>query len=125
MSKRRYSVLPVSRLPEPMQVRLAQLTADDELALRASVSIARFRKKHRRGPTFAELFESLADTVAGDIADWPSDSKNTYSFRHHLAVHWRRLGWIIWDHRERSLATGRRFREASWAHSRRNPTRSR
>jgi hypothetical protein len=125
LSKTSHAVLPVTQLPEVMQLRFAQLAADEGLALRASVTIARFRKKHRQGPTFAELFESLVETGSVQIADWPTDSRSTYAFRHHLAVHWRRAGWITWSHRERSLATGVRFREASWAHSQRNVMRNR
>jgi len=111
-------VLTVGALPSAMQVRFLELVEDDDLALRAAIQIARFRKRHRRGPTFSELFESLPETNLASDSSKQSDARTTYAFRHHLAVQWRREGWIQWGWRqERSLATGWRFREASkkWA----------
>jgi len=98
-----------------------ELTGDGssrEWGLQAAIAIARFRKQHRQGPTFTELFE--------EIVIFPGAEETTHTpprhvreltrrFRHHVAVHWRRLGWIDWNHNTRSLRTGRKFRVASRA----------
>ena len=121
VSKRRGPVLSVGALPEPMREHFAQVASDGGLALQVAVFIARYRKQHRRGPTFAELFDSIPEARQRPGADWPCDSRANYAYRHHLAVHWRRLGWIRWGWQARSLATGERFRAASREHALRRP----
>jgi hypothetical protein len=119
LSKKQSAVTPVSALPEILRDRLEQLVLDEDLALAVGVSIARYRKRHRRGPTFSELFDSLSETWPETGTHGLVNSRMTYSFRHHLAVHWRRCGWIQWGRQQRSLSPGVRFREASRDHRRR------
>lgn len=119
LSNRRNPVLCVGELPDELKALLLEFSLDEAMALDAAVAVARFRKRNHSGPTFAELFEVvLPQDRTGDL-DWSANLRATYAFRHHLAVHWRREGWIRWGRAERSLATGAQFREASRAHARR------
>ena len=119
MSRQRNPILSVGELPEGMQALLVELSLDDALALKAGVTIARVRKRTHSGPTFAELFEVVLPRDRVVDLEWSDNPRATYAFRHHLAVHWRRQGWIQWGRAERSLATGTLFRKASREHSRR------
>jgi hypothetical protein len=101
----------------PWFVELTGTEHDYEWGLRAAVMIARYRKRHGRGPTFAELFEQL-ERASDDFAQTKKffaqgKRAEVYRFRNHVAVHWRRLGWIQWDRGSRSLRVGRTFRAAS------------
>ena len=117
-----------SQIPVQWVELFESLTGPDSgnvWGLRAAISITRYRKTHRQGPTFAELFAALGITsmpvpVDGKDADAGSGQRDLYQFRRHVAVHWRRLGWIQWDHRSRSLRVGRAFSVASraWAAAR-------
>jgi len=119
VSRQRYPILSVGELPEGMQELLRELSLDDGLALKAGVTIARVRKRTHTGPTFAELFDAVLPRDRVAHVGWSENPRATSAFRHHLAVHWRRQGWIQWGRAERSLATGIVFRKASKEHARR------
>lgn len=86
----------------------------ETFALRAAIRIARVRKRTGRGPTFGELFDYLGRLAAPTETLSERELKLAqFAFRHHVAVHWRRRGWISWNHSTRSLRTGHRFRHAS------------
>lgn len=100
------------------------LTAEeraDELGLAAGIYVARVRRRTGRGPTFSELFAELfKDTPLHP--EWPSGltypvrATIHHAFRLHVAIQWRRRGWISWDPGvERSLRVGPTFREQSRA----------
>lgn len=93
----------------------------DELGLAAAIFIARVRRRTGRGPTFSELFAKvfLEEPLH---PDWPTGltypvrATIHHAFRLHVAIQWRRRGWISWEPGvERSLRVGRRFREQSRA----------
>jgi len=107
------AVLGPGQMPELARIRLNELCTDDGLGLQSAIWVARFRKRHGKGPTFSELFSCFSQAQIPD-EEW--ESELTYSFRHHLAVHWRRQGWLRWSHTTRSLATGIQFQAASAAH---------
>ncbi len=100
------------------------LTAEDradELGLAAAIFIARVRRRTGRGPTFSETFSELFphDQLH---PEWPTGlnyatrSAILHAFRLHVAIQWKRGGWISWDHGvERSLRVGPTFRERSRA----------
>lgn len=91
----------------------------DEWGLAAAILIARTRRRTGRGPTFADLFRELlldGDGFPGPLAGLAYlDRWNVVrEFRRHVAIEWRRRGWINWDLGvERSLRTGRVFQERS------------
>ncbi|GEK85187.1 hypothetical protein GCM10007198_19180 [Microbacterium aerolatum] len=100
------------------------LTTDelaDHQGLGAGIYIARVRRRTGRGPTFSELFaEIFKDTPLHP--EWPEDLTNSQrsairnSFRLHVAIQWKRRGWISWDPGvARSLRVGPTFRERSRA----------
>ena len=110
-------------LPHEWRQLFLELTGNDsahQWGLRAAIAITRYRKVHGRGPSFAQLFDTLLEIRPG-VEDENPDRRvpkyATYRFRHHVAIHWRRLGWIEWNHSARSLRAGRAFRAASraWA----------
>lgn len=104
----------ISELPDGMRELFEAVVADSAVGLAAAVQVARYRKRHGYGPTFSELFGVL---FTGSGVDWDRDRRLTFTFRHHLAVHWKRAGWIRWDGTHRSLATGPTFRRASAEHT--------
>lgn len=91
----------------------------DEWGLAAAIFIARSRKRAGRGPTFAELFRELIPDGNGHPSRLPDMTflqrrQVVSEFRLHVAIEWRRRDWINWDHGvERSLRTGRAFRDRS------------
>ena len=104
----------------PLFENLTGADSSNDWGLRAAIMIARYRRAHHQGPTFAELFEALQISLTPDAGSDGASAKKTawrevYQFRRHVAVHWRRLGWIQWDHRARSLRVGRTFSDASHA----------
>lgn len=114
-------------LPQEWRPIFLQMTGEDgahSWGLKAAIAIARHRKTHHIGPTFAELFDELFSLPVDPHRAITTPPRHlraaTYRYRHHVAVHWRRLGWIDWNHAPRSLRTGRAFRAASsaWAKSR-------
>jgi hypothetical protein len=113
MSRKSQHVLAVRALPPDVQQRLDEWTRDEELALRAAIVIARYRKQNSQNPTFSELFEVLARSRPNLSANGHQDPRVAFAFRYHVAVHWRRGGWIRWGPEKRSLRTGRTFRLAS------------
>lgn len=106
---------------DPMLLDLFQeLTGarSDRWALRAGVIIRRYQKAHGRSPTFRELFDELVrlPELAGlALRAGFSELEDPveFSFMHHVAVHWRRERWLIWDRTARSLRVGSRFAEES------------
>lgn len=93
----------------------------DEMGLIAAIFIARVRRRTGRGPTFSELFSEL---FAHDQLhpEWPPGltypvrATIHHAFRLHIAIQWKRGGWISWDPGiERSLRVGPTFRERSRA----------
>ena len=117
-----------SAIPDEWLPLFQRLTGDstaDDWGLRAAIVIARYRKKHGSGPTFGELFTALGLRSMPDLSDEEASDAKTriravYLFRQHTAVHWRRLRWIQWDRRCRSLSVNQRFRDASRAHNSRS-----
>lgn len=94
----------------------------DEWALAAAIFIARYRRRHSQGPTFREVFEHLLPDTEGVPSRLPSDwdvldrRRANSGFRKHVAIEWRRRGYIGFDrHVTRSLRVGPRFREQSRA----------
>lgn len=93
----------------------------DELGLFAAIFIARVRRRTGRGPTFSEFFAELFQEHALHPA-WPAGltypvrATIHHAFRLHVAIQWKRRGWISWDPGvERSLRVGPAFRERSRA----------
>lgn len=99
------------------------LTSDEgteAFGLAAAVFISRTRKRTGRGPTFAEMFDVVQALDAALSPPWPdgaskiSQRATVQSFRYFVAAHWKRRGWISFERGlERSLRTGRKFRERS------------
>lgn len=94
----------------------------DEWALAAAIFIAQYRRRQSRGPTFRELFEHLLPDSAGIPSSLPADwdimerRRGISGFRRHIAIDWRRRGYIGFDREvTRSLRVGPRFRERSRA----------
>ncbi len=93
----------------------------DALGLRAAIFIARVRRRTGRGPTFSELFAELF-TQEPLHPEWPEGLTHPvratirHAFRLHVAIQWKRRGWLSWDSGvERSLRVGPKFREQSRA----------
>lgn len=93
----------------------------DEFGLAAAIFIARVRRRTGRGPTFSELFAEVFDEHPLH-PEWPAGltypvrATIHHSFRLHVAIQWKRGGWISWDSGvERSLRVGPTFRERSRA----------
>ena len=105
--------------PEPIAAVFNELTGQraDEWALASGVALSRFRKRHSRSPTFAEFFDvvfAMPDLDAAKAVDWSEvPGAILYSLRHHIAVDWRRRGWISWSRMPRSLRQGATFGVAS------------
>lgn len=100
------------------------LTSDalvDHYGLAAGVFITRTRRRTGQGPTFSEMFRELFEE--GTLhPEWPPGMNNPTrtaiqdSFRRHVAIQWKRRGWISWDPGvPRSLRVGHVFRERSRA----------
>ena len=89
----------------------------DVWGLSAAIALSQFKKHHSRSPSFAEYFDAvliLREFQPRSSIDWSSvPSPVLYSFRHHVAVHWRRLGWISWSREPHSLRHGKAFRKAA------------
>lgn len=110
-------------IPPEWTCAFQRLTCDDGVetyGLAAGIFIARTRKKTGRGPTFSELFDYLSASDAGLVLAWPESAPRAaryttmHAFRHLVAIHWKRKGWIDFDRGvERSLRTGRTFRARS------------
>lgn len=108
--------------PESWRDAFEALTDDataDRHGLSAGVFIARFRRRNGRGPTFSELFAEVFDEEPLH-PDWPEGLSNASraavlrSFRLHVAIQWKRRGWVAWAPGvARSLRVGRTFRERS------------
>jgi hypothetical protein len=93
----------------------------DVLGLAAAIFIARVRHRAGRGPTFSELFAELFEDEPLH-PDWPAGltypvrTTIHHAFRLHVAIQWKRGGWISWDPGvERSLRVGPTFRARSRA----------
>lgn len=93
----------------------------DALGLAAAIFVARVRRRTGRGPTFSELFAELFKNEPLH-PEWPSGltypvrATIHHAFRLHVAIQWKRGGWISWDPGvERSLRVGPTFRERSRA----------
>lgn len=91
----------------------------DEWGLAAGIFVSRTRRRTGRGPTFSELFQELLPDGHGlpsrltDLT-FAERSQVVQEFRLHVMIEWRRRGWVNWDHGvERSLRTGRAFRQRS------------
>ena len=114
--------MPVGRLPPDFQLLVKNLTSAEKTAqvgTKLAISITRHRRKFGVGPTFAELFDPIMHEAKLDKLDvdrMKVDRLVSYSFRHHLAVHFRRTGWIWWNYSPRSLRTGYSFSRAAKAH---------
>lgn len=94
----------------------------DEWALAAAIFVAQYRRRHSQGPTFRELFEHLLPDSDGVPCRLPADwdaldrRRGGNEFRRHVAIEWRRRGYIGYDRQvTRSLRVGPRFREQSRA----------
>ncbi|CAH0192754.1 hypothetical protein SRABI98_01801 [Microbacterium sp. Bi98] len=94
----------------------------DEWGLAAGIFIAQYRRRQSQGPTFRELFEHLLPDTGGVPARLPTEwdvlerRRGNSSFRSHVAIEWRRRGYIEYDRQvTRSLRVGHRFREQSRA----------
>lgn len=93
----------------------------DELGLAAGICIARVRRRTGRGPTFSELFAELFKDAPlhpkwPEGLTYPVRATIHHAFRLHVAIQWKRRGWISWDQgMERSLRVGPTFREHSRA----------
>lgn len=93
----------------------------DAWGLAAAIYVSRTRRRTGRGPTFGELFlellpdgRGLPSTLTG--LTFLERRQVFHDFRLHIMIEWRRRGWVQWDHGvERSLRTGRTFRETSRA----------
>ncbi|SDG15370.1 hypothetical protein [Microbacterium sp. 77mftsu3.1] len=109
--------------PTEWDLAFEGLTGDelaDEWGLAAAVLIARVRRKTGQGPTFAELFEALLPETSYIHPRWPSGvtrsarAQTMRLFRLHVAIEWKRRGWINFDTNvSRSLRVGRAFRQQS------------
>ncbi|WP_337007404.1 MULTISPECIES: hypothetical protein [unclassified Microbacterium] len=100
---------------------LTDKVRSDALGLTAAIFIARVRRRTGRGPTFSELFAELFEDEPLH-PEWPSGltypvrANIHHAFRLHVAIQWKRGGWISWDPGvERSLRVGPEFRERSRA----------
>lgn len=89
------------------------------LGLAAAIFIARVRRRTGRGPTFSELFAELFSDEPLH-PEWPTGltypvrAAIHHAFRLHVAIQWKRGGWISWDPGvERSLRVGPTFRARS------------
>ncbi len=102
-------------------IALTEEDRSDELGLAAGIFIARVRRRTGRGPTFSELVAELfADEPLHP--EWPTGltypvrASIHHAFRLHVAIQWKRRGWISWDPGvERSLRVGPTFRARSRA----------
>lgn len=93
----------------------------DHYGLAAGIFVARVRRRSGHGPTFTELFRELFEESQLH-PEWPEGLNNVmraailHSYRLHVAIQWKRRGWINWDPGvARSLRVGRVFREHSRA----------
>lgn len=93
----------------------------DALGLTAAIFIARVRRRTGRDPTFSELFaelfkdEPLHPEWPGGLT-YPVRATIHHASRLHVAIQWKREGWISWDPGvERNLRVGPEFRERSRA----------
>ncbi|WP_314651209.1 hypothetical protein [uncultured Microbacterium sp.] len=93
----------------------------DRMGLTAAIFIARARRRTGRGPTFSELFAELfpRDQLHPEWPPgltYPVRATIHHAFRLHVAIQWKRGGWINWEPGvERSLRVGPTFREKSRA----------
>lgn len=109
--------------PVEWQLAFEGLTGDelaDQWGLAAAIFIARVRRRTAQGPTFAELFDALFPENSPLYPSWPSHvsrserAQTTRLFRLHVAIEWKRRGWINFSTNvPRSLRVGRAFREQS------------
>jgi len=93
----------------------------DAMGLTAAIFIARVRRRTGRGPTFSELFSEVFQDEPlhpgwPDGLTYPVRASIHHAYRLHVAIQWKRRGWISWDPGvERSLRVGPTFREQSRA----------
>ncbi|TXK12344.1 hypothetical protein FVP77_02365 [Microbacterium hatanonis] len=109
--------------PPHWYIAFEVLTGDERGAdwgMAAAIHVARIRRRTGRGPTFAEVFDELLPQSSPLQPPWPAhvSSKSRHdimqSFRRHVAIEWKRQGWINWDVGvPRSLRVGPSFRERS------------
>ncbi len=91
------------------------------MGLTAAIFIARVRRRTGRGPTFSELFSEVFQDEPlhpgwPDGLTYPVRASIHHAYRLHVAIQWKRRGWISWDPGvERSLRVGPTFREQSRA----------
>lgn len=92
---------------------LTSRRASEPWGLIAAIEVVRLRRANGRSPSFSELFERVCRYPSLPPVDWTAiATEEVWSFRHHLAVHWRRENWITWSRTPRSLTTGWAFRRA-------------
>ena len=105
--------------PPEVLLLFDELTGEhtDVWGLAAAIALSRFRKQNSRSPTFAEFFNEVFDLPelsAASRVQWSTvQSSVMHGVRYHIAVHWRRAGWISWARTPRSLRPGEAFRQAS------------
>ena len=108
-----------SSFPPDLRRLFDQLTGSESESwgLLAAIALSRFKKRHSRAPSFAEFFDMVLATrglQAHSDVEWAVlSAAMVYSFRHHVAVHWRRQGWISWSLEPHSLRHGKAFQAAS------------
>lgn len=112
-----------TEVPPEWTTAFATLTSDEgteSFGLAAAIFISRTRKRTGRGPTFAELFAEIQTLNPALAPQWPDDASKSAQrttlqfYRYLVAAHWKREGWINFDRGlERSLRTGRTFRQRS------------
>jgi len=119
--KLRRRVIDRGALPSDLGALIGNITSEDlasEWGLKAALYVTRFRKRSGHGPTFAELFDGLGlSGASGDATTgiaWDRfDTHVLFSFRLHVAVQWKRDGWIYWTGTSRSLRAGPMYSEAA------------
>lgn len=119
--------------PAAWKYAFEEFTSDDtadEWALAAAIFVAQYRRRHSHGPTFRDLFAHLLPDTGGVPSRLPNDwdavdhRRGSNDFRRHVAIEWRRRGYIGYDKQvARSLRVGPRFRAQSRARNAQSPDR--
>lgn len=124
-SKPTWWTSPEVAVPDAWIQRFDALTDEqqaDHFGLAAGIFIATVRRRTGRGPTFKQLFAALFAKEPLH-PEWPAGlnyatrAATLHAFRLHIAIQWKRGGWIGWEKdEERSLRVGPTFREQARAH---------
>jgi len=92
----------------------------DEWGLGAAIFVSQIRRRTGSGPTFSELFREILIDTNGIPSELPESidllqrRKLVSDFRMHVAIEWKRRGWVSWTPIvPRSLRVGHSFRERS------------